>query len=84
MASLKGRIKKMSIPLFKTKTNRLTDYALSCGYIERLEKNEVSITLWKEGCFHVRKHDYNKGRIFWESFDSLPKARKFYDNNLPI
>ena len=67
---------------FYTKNGKLTPYALSCGYIEKQEKNGVNITLWKEGCYHVRKHDHNKGiRIFWNSFDRLTDARKCYSKN---
>ena len=67
---------------FYNKDGTLTAYALACGYIETSEKNDIKITLWKEGCFHVRKHDFNKGiRIFWKSFDNLTSARKFFNKN---
>lgn len=67
---------------FYDKRGNLTNYALSCGYIERKEKNNVSITLWKEGCYHVRKvNNFLCKRIFWESFDKLTDARKFYNQN---
>jgi hypothetical protein len=66
---------------FKTKTGRLTPYALACGYIERKENDNLRLDLWHEGaCFHVRAHDFaNHARIFWESFESLTQARKFFD-----
>jgi hypothetical protein len=67
------------MPKFKNKDNTLTDYSFSCGYIERKENNGISITMWKENCYHVRKHDFNTGkRIYWNAFDTLGKAKKFY------
>jgi hypothetical protein len=68
---------------FRTKAGRLTHYALACGYIERKETETIKIDLWHEGsCFHVRAHDFNiHTRIFWESFNTLTNARKFYDIN---
>jgi hypothetical protein len=67
----------MISPVFKTKSGQLTPYALACGYIEQVEENEVRTTLWKEGCYHVRQHDFKeKGRIFWDSFTKLTDARR--------
>lgn len=64
---------------FRTKAGRLTPYALACGYIERKENEALRLDLWHEGaCFHVRAHD-NTARLFWECFDTLTQARKFYD-----
>ena len=66
---------------FKTKAGRLTLYALACGYIERNEVSDLRLDLWHEGaCFHVLAHDFaNHNRVFWESFDTLTDARKFFD-----
>ncbi len=59
-----------------TKRGYLTDYSLSRGYVERAARENVTLSLWKEqGCFHVRAHDYKHGRLFWDSFDTLTKAR---------
>ena len=67
---------------FYNKNGTLTNYSLSCGYYEYQEKNGIRIELWKEECYHVRKHDFNIGkRIFWNSFDKLTDARKFYNKN---
>jgi len=68
---------------FRTKSGLLTPYALVCGYQERHESGAVETSLWQE-CpavrgYHVRQHDFSGGgRIFWEVFDSLPKARRFF------
>lgn len=66
---------------FRTKAGRLTPYALACGYIERKETEALRLDLWHEGaCFHVRAHDFaSHDRLFWECFDTLTQARKFYD-----
>lgn len=65
---------------FYTK-DRLSAYALSCGYLETIDDNGVNTTLWREhGTYHVRKHDHNTGkRIFWESFRKLNDARRRFD-----
>ena len=67
---------------FRTKTGRLTPYALACGYVEQFELEENQVRLWHEGgpYFHVRQHDFkNHERIFWESFPTLAQARKRFD-----
>lgn len=67
--------------VYYTKQGRLTDYALSCGYIEKKEIGSVNVTLWKEyGTYHIRAHDQEKGRIFWDSTNRLLTARMIYDN----
>lgn len=64
---------------FYTKKGWLTEFALGCGYLERIDHHENWITLWKEGCYHVRWHDFkNEKRICWEGFDNLKEARKFF------
>lgn len=65
---------------YYTKAGRLTPYALSCGYVEQEEHNNIQTTLWlSHGAYHVRQHDYGgRGRITWESFRSLVAARKRY------
>jgi hypothetical protein len=75
--------------MFKTvsKDGTLTAYGLACGYVEsewfnvNLPSTEgIKVTLWHElGCYHVRAHDFDASkRIFWDSFRSLPEARKRY------
>lgn len=58
-------------------------YALSCGYLERMEIEDgrywVSLWLESSGEFNVRAHDFtNQERLCWESFDSLNEAREFF------
>lgn len=70
---------------FRTKKGRLTYYALTCGYIEQTEKDNVRTTLWYEGgnVFHVRKHDFNTHtRIFWSCFHKLSDARVCFDDSI--
>lgn len=58
----------------------LTDYALACGYREQFDlPGDRQITLWQEGCYHVRVHDYAKHeRALWDAFDTLEEARQFF------
>lgn len=71
----------MDTPVFRTKTGRLTAYALACGYIEQFEANEKRVTLWAEhGSLHVRAHDFaNNKRVFWDCPETLTQARKRFD-----
>ena len=70
------------LKLGKDLKNRLTDYSLACGYIEKNNKEGVETTLYKEaGCkvYQVRQHNFNTGmRVFWNTFDSRCKAYNFY------
>ena len=69
-------------PVFITKSNWLTLYAIQCGYIEiNIEHLQYNLTLWHEGgsVYHVRLHDHlNHIRVFWQCFENLPAARKFF------
>ena len=57
---------------FKTKRNKLTAYALACGYVE----NNGQTQLWREhGIYHVRRI-INGERVFWLTFETLKAARK--------
>jgi serine/threonine protein phosphatase PrpC len=87
------RIEKLppeTIEKFYLKNGELNAYSFACGYIQKAELRKVStdhhtsLELWHEGaCYHVRAHDHElKGRIFWESFDSLGDARKFFHSEL--
>ena len=66
---------------FKTKANRLTPYALSCGYLEVAEYNGIRVTLCAESVgYHVKAFDHvNLVRVFWDTFTTLTEARKKYD-----
>ena len=57
---------------FKTKTGLLTDYALSCGYIET--KNGVRLEK-EHNVYHVKSH---VDGFKWMSYDKLTEARKMY------
>lgn len=59
---------------FKTKSGLLTDYALSCGYMEVFESTNRRVSLYKEhGVYHV-KNTSNEFR-YWNVFETLKDAR---------
>lgn len=64
----------------RTKAGRLSAYGFMCGYIEEKTLSDGSrVELYHDGgiVYHVRR--FNRGaRIFWESFEKLTDARKFY------
>lgn len=66
--------------------NGLTQYALACGYIQRVEATvngrNIRVDLWHEGaCYHARAHDFTESvRLAWESDESLVKAREHWDD----
>lgn len=53
-------------------------YNLQCGYVQRVERGNVRVTLWKEhNTYHVRTHEFDgRGRLAWEVFRTLTPARK--------
>lgn len=76
------------MPTFR-QSNGLSAYALACGYIQRAAYSrgeqpdlcpdyELRVDLYHEGaCYHVRAHEHaGRGRLSWESFDTLGAARK--------
>lgn len=65
---------------FTNKNGTLTVYAFACGYIEQKETDDLRLQLWREGnCWHVRAHNFAEHkRVFWECFDQLTPARKFF------
>lgn len=68
-----------NIGSFYNKNGLLTNYGLSCGYIERKEINNKWIELYKEhNCFHVRSGNLNNRYDIWNTFDNLTGARKEY------
>ena len=71
---------------FKDCKGRLSDYALSCGYIEKHDNEGINTTLWKEpACkvYQVRQHNFNTGkRVFWKSFDVRLEAYKFFKSSI--
>ena len=85
------------MPEINNADGSVSAYGFACGYVERFEtgvrytSEEVvyegkpltgmSLTLWAEGCYHVRQHDYDTGqRVFWDCFDTLAEARKRYNS----
>ena len=68
----------MREPKFKTARGRLTPYSFACGYIERKGTGDNRACLEQEhGVYHVK--GFKNGVRFWETFDTLTQARKFYD-----
>lgn len=68
---------------FKTKSGKLTPYALACGYIEEKEKAGIHLKLWHDGgpYYQVAAFDHDKGRrIFWDSFERLTDARRRFSS----
>ncbi len=76
--SLAGEMETQS--KFKTANGELSTYALACGYIERIETPEHSVTLWHEGgpCYHVRHcgPDYQGMHLArnWETYTTRHAA----------
>jgi hypothetical protein len=64
---------------FHDSRGRLTPYAFACGYIQEFSHNGVEVKLYKEGCWHVRAHDDDGNRIFWDSFQTLGEARRRFE-----
>lgn len=74
---------------FYTAKGYLTQYALACGYLDtnvdyNSNPESVNISLSYEGfVYHVKGYDHkNKQRICWDSFDTLPEARKAFQQVL--
>ena len=61
------------------KDGSLSVYALSCGYIQKVETNEKRIQLYRDVGFQVRGYNILTGeRIFWESFEKYSEAFAFF------
>jgi len=61
----------------QTKRGNLSAYALSCGYVERIEDGCIVIQLSHEhGIYHVKKKVIEGKWQEWQSFDTLAQARK--------
>jgi len=68
--------------LERNKRGELNEYSLSCGYLDKKERNGVEIRLFKQGCYHVQKANILHGkRIFWEVFDTRKSAYEFFRKN---
>jgi hypothetical protein len=56
-----------------------TAYQLACGAYDQKDYGKVRIRLWMEhNRYHVRAHNSDTGRVFWEVFDTLKAAREYY------
>lgn len=74
-----GSLAETRDPQFYNKAGQLTRYSLACGYIEAYESDSQRVTLWLEhNAWHVRAHDYLRGRLFWQSPATLTEARRLY------
>lgn len=58
----------------------ITAYQFACGYVDRVERGKVWVTLWKEhGVYHVRAHEFDgRGRLAWKVFQTLTAARRYH------
>lgn len=71
-------------PKFFNKNGTLTNYALSCGYVEKKESEQIVKRMFVEhGHIHVQM--FNKKLLYrelWEVFerDQLTKARKLFNS----
>jgi hypothetical protein len=61
----------------RTRAGLLTDFALSCGYLETRDGVYNKAILWKDhGAFHVRLIRKRSGvALYWESYDTLKESR---------
>ena len=68
-------------PIFYCKNGDLTDYALSCGYIQKKEIGNKIVKLFKEHTtYHITVIETGI-KSKWLSFDKLTEARKEYKLN---
>jgi hypothetical protein len=67
---------------FRNKNGELSAYSFYCGYLQVAEHNNVKLELSHDSCcWKVFGFDHNnKWRLFWECFDTLTDARKFFHN----
>ena len=65
---------------FYNAKGELTDYSLSCGYMQLAENENERVRLYKESnVYHVIHFDIINGKRLWLSFDVLTLARKQYN-----
>lgn len=58
------------------KNGDLSSYGLACGYQELEESREKSLSLWREGGYHVCFFDHQTSEKIWDVFEKLTDARK--------
>ena len=85
LTNLKG---ETMISKFLTNDKWLSDYALSCGYIETNEgytEGLYRLSLEKEAnIYHVKLFHTDIGRVLWNSYDTLTEARKAFKRELSL
>jgi hypothetical protein len=68
--------------MFYNSDGSLTQYAFSCGYIERkegqIQGQSYSYSLGKEHTVYHVKGFGTRGKHVWESFDTLTAARRLF------
>jgi hypothetical protein len=70
-------------PKFYNRDGSLTAYSFACGYVQKKEIAHYDVTLYLEGCWHIRTWDNEaRKRIGWESFNRLGQARKAYKQEI--
>ena len=62
---------------FTLKDGQKSQYALACGYIQSYEKDDIKVSLYQDGCYHIKTYE-NDSRISWECYDTIAQARKAY------
>lgn len=67
---------------FKTKSGRLTRYALACSYqeVKEIDEDNRASLVGEPNCYHIK--GFKNGEHFWETRKKLKEARKFFDNCL--
>lgn len=77
-------------PKFVTAKGWLTEYALACGYIEVSKGYNTPgcpLRAYMEkdsACYHVKVYDSRTGGRDWESYETLPEARKAFSEALRL
>jgi len=71
------------MPKFVTAKGWLTEYALACGYIEVSKGYSTACRVRAcmerdSACYHVKASSTDHGLELWESFETLPEARKAF------
>lgn len=68
------------MPNVYTKSGELSSYGLSCGYVERVDVNNIWLDLYQESnIYTVKSYDYEEHRpILVYVFDNLQDARSIF------
>ena len=64
------------MPVFKNKDGQLSIYSLNCGYIQVIREGQKELTLYADGCIHVRAHDHDNWDVkTWDRLENLSEGR---------